>query len=88
MKVGESKTVDIPAARAYGLYRDDFVITIERNQFRDNIEIGQQLQMIQTNGSMVVATVTDASETTATIDTNHALAGEDLIFEIELVEIK
>ncbi len=88
MKVGESKTVNIPATEAYGLHRDDLVITMERSQLPDNIEVGQQLQMTQTDGSTVVVTVIEISETTATIDANHPLAGENLIFEIELIEIE
>jgi peptidylprolyl isomerase len=88
MKIGESKTVHILAAQAYGLHRDDLVFSIERSQLPENIEIGQQLQMTQTNGSVIIVTVVDVSETTATVDANHRLAGEDLTFEIELVEIK
>ena len=88
MKVGESKTVNIPAAQAYGQYRDDLVFIMERSQLPDNIEAGQQLQMMQADGSVIVVTVINVSETIATVDANHSLAGEDLIFEIELVEIE
>jgi peptidylprolyl isomerase len=88
MRIGESKTVNIPAAEAYGLHRDDLVFTIGRSQLPENIEIGQQLQMTQTQGGVVIVTIIDVSETTATVDANHWLAGEDLTFEIELVEIE
>ncbi len=88
MKVGESKTVNIPADKAYGLHRDDLVITVELSQLPDNIEVGQQLQTTQADGSVFVVTVIDVSETLATLDANHPLAGEDLIFEIELVDIE
>jgi peptidylprolyl isomerase len=44
--------------------------------------------MQQTDGSTMIVIVTDVSETTITVDANHPLAGEDLTFEIELVEIK
>ena len=88
MKVGESKTINIPAAQAYGLHYDDLVLIMERSQLPDNIEVGQQLQMTQANGSVVVITIVDVSEETATVDANHPLAGQDLIFEIELVEIE
>ena len=88
MKVGESKTVNIPAAQAYGLHRDDLVFIMERSQLPDNIEAGQQLQMMRADGSVIVVTVINVSETIATVDANHSLAGEDLIFEIELVEIE
>ena len=88
MKVGESKTVNIPAAQAYGLHRDDLVFIMERSQLPDNIEAGQQLQMMQPDGTVFVVTVINVSETIATVDANHHLAGEDLTFEIELVEIE
>ncbi len=88
MKVGESTTVNIPAAEAYGLYREDLVFSMELSQLPDNTEVGEQLQMMQTDGSTIVVTVIEISETTAIIDANHRFAGEDLIFEIELVEIE
>lgn len=91
MQVGQSKTVTIPAEEAYGSHRDDLILVIERNQLPENMEpeVGQQLPMQQTNGgTMVVAVVTDVSETTITVDANHSLAGKDLTFEIKLVEIK
>ena len=88
MKVGDSKTVNIPANEAYGPYRDDLVITVNLSQLPDNTEVGQQLQMMETDGSVLVVTVIGISETTATLDANHLLAGEDLIFEIEIIEIE
>jgi FKBP-type peptidyl-prolyl cis-trans isomerase 2 len=88
MKVGESKTVNIPAEQAYGLHRDDFVFTVELSELPGDIEVGSQLDMNLASGNVIVVTVTSISETTATVDANHRLAGEDLIFEIELVEIE
>ena len=90
MKMGESKTVTIPAKDAYGPRRDDLILVIERNQLPENLEpeVGQQLQMQQTNGRTMVVIVTDVSDTTITIDANHPLAGKDLTFEIELVRIQ
>ena len=90
MQVGQSKTVTIPAEEAYGLHRDDLVLVIERDQIPEDLDlkVGQQLQMQQTNDKTIVVIVTDVSETTITVDANHPLAGKDLTFEIELVEIK
>ncbi len=90
LKVGESKTVTIPAEEAYGPHRDDLVIVVEREQLPAGLEpeIGQQLQMQQTDGRTTVVIVTDVSETTITVDANHTLAGKALTFEIELVEMK
>lgn len=89
LQVGKSKTVTIPAAEAYGPYYDELVVVIEREQLSAGLEpeVGQQLQVQQTDGSTAVVIVTDVSEDTITVDANHPLAGKDLTFEIELVEI-
>lgn len=89
MKLGESKTIEIPADRAYGPYHDDFVFVIDRDQLPANIqlEVGLQLQFSQPDGRLQRATVIDVSESSVTLDANHPLAGKDLIFDIELVEI-
>ena len=89
LKVGESNKVTIPADEAYGQHRDDLIMTIDRDQFPEGLEpeVGQQLQATEESGQIVTVTVVDFSETTVTLDTNHPLAGKDLVFEIELVEI-
>lgn len=90
MQVGQSKTVTIPAEEAYGPHLDDLILVIERNQLPEELdpEVGQILEATQEDGRIGVVTVTDVSETTITVDANHPLAGKDLTFEIELVEIK
>lgn len=89
MQVGESKTVTIPADEAYGPRRDDMVLEVDKDELPDDLEpeVGMYLQMNQGDGGMVVVTITEVSETTITIDANHPLAGQDLTFDIELVEI-
>lgn len=89
MQVGEIKTVTIPTDEAYGSHRDDLVLIIERNRLPEGLEpsIGQQLEMTQPDGRTVIVVVTNISEDTITVDANHRLAGKDLTFEIELVEI-
>ncbi len=89
MKVGESKTVEIPAERAYGPYRDDLVHVVDRDELPENIqpEVGAQFQLSQPDGGRVLITIIDVSESTVTLDANHHLAGKDLIFDLELVEI-
>jgi FKBP-type peptidyl-prolyl cis-trans isomerase 2 len=89
MQVGESKTVTIPADQAYGPHRDDMVLEVERDKLPADIDprVGMQLQMNQGDGGIIIVTITDVSETTVKIDANHPLAGQDLTFDIELVEI-
>jgi len=89
MKVGESKTITILADQAYGPRRDDMIFEVGRDELPASIdpEVGMQLQMNQGDGGISIVTVTDVSETTVKIDANHPLAGQDLTFDIELVEI-
>ncbi len=89
MQPGESKTAEIPASEAYGTRNDDMVIEVPREQFPPDVEpeVGQQLQVRQANGQSFVVNVTDVSDTVVTLDANHPLAGEDLTFDIELLEI-
>ena len=89
MQVGESKTVTIPVDQAYGPRRDDMVLEVERDKLPEDLEpqVGMQLQMNQGDGGIMIVTITEVSETTIKIDANHPLAGQDLTFDIELVEI-
>ncbi len=89
MTIGENKTITIPANEAYGECRKDLIIDVNKTDFPAEItpEIGQQLQMEQPDGSVVNLVVTDIVEEKVTLDANHPLAGQTLIFEIELLEI-
>ena len=89
MTVGESKTVVIPADEAYGPYRDELVIVEDRSNLPPGWEpeIGDQLPLTQPDGRVIWVTVIEITESTITIDANHHLAGKDLVFDIELVEI-
>ena len=89
MQVGESKTVTIPVDQAYGPYYDDMVLEVERDELPEDLEpeVGMQLQMNQGDGGIMIVTITEVSEATIKIDANHPLAGQDLTFDIELVEI-
>jgi FKBP-type peptidyl-prolyl cis-trans isomerase 2 len=89
MNLGESKTVKIPADQAYGPHRDEMVMVVERDRFPAQIspEIGQQFEIRQSDDQAFVVVVTDVSTSSVTLDGNHPLAGEDLIFDIQLVEI-
>lgn len=86
---GESKTTTIPADQAYGPHRDEMVVHVDRGNMPPDLspEVGDQLEMRTANGSPVVVTVTAIDDERVTLDANHPLAGEDLTFDIELVEI-
>lgn len=89
MQPGESKVEVIPTDNAYGPYLEEMVLTIDRQQMPLELEpeIGQQLQLQHPTGGVIPVVITEVSQGTVTLDANHPLAGEDLTFEIELVEI-
>ncbi len=89
MNPGDTKTATLNADEAYGDYDEDLVMEVERDQFPPEIvpEIGQRLQLHQPDGEVFGAVVTDFDDEVVTLDANHPLAGQSLIFEIELVEI-
>lgn len=89
MNPGESKTATIPADEAYGPHREEMVVVVDREQFPRHLrpQVGQQLEIHQADDRTIVVMVTDVTETSVTLDANHPLAGKDLTFEIELVEI-
>ncbi len=89
LKIGEKNTTSIPCDKAYGPRQDQLILKVKKDQFPPDIkpEIGQQLQLPQQNGQNAIVMITDIGEEEVTLDGNHPLAGQDLTFEIELVEI-
>jgi peptidylprolyl isomerase len=89
MKPGKSRTVKIAACEAYGPRREQMVATVDRNKFPENVKpsVGLELDICQQNGKVSLVKVIDVSECSVTLDANHPLAGKDLTFDIELVEI-
>lgn len=89
MKVGDKKTAELSAEEAYGQKNDEMVVEVPKAQLPEDLkpEVGQQLGMQQPNGQNIPVVVTKVEEETIEIDANHPLAGKDLVFDIELVEI-
>lgn len=89
MKVGEKKTVEIPVGDAYGEKSEDLIIEFPKAQFPGdmNPEVGQQLMMSNGSGQSFPVTIREIKDDSVLLDANHPLAGQDLIFNIELVEI-
>ncbi len=90
LEPGQSKTLNIPAEDAYGPYDPQLVTEVERSAFPPDLEldVGMQVQGRQPDGRVAVFTVKDITDTTVTLDANHHLAGQDLIFDIEMVSVK
>ncbi|KIC41183.1 peptidylprolyl isomerase [Ruegeria sp. ANG-R] len=89
MEVGEKKRVEIDCVDAYGPINPGMRQQIPREGIPDDIplEPGTQLQMQTPDGQALPVTVVEADEATVTLDANHPLAGQDLIFDIEIVSI-
>src|SRR5215510_12369939 len=89
MAPGESCTTTIPADQAYGPHHSERVMDVERHHLPADLqpEIGQRLHLTRQDGSTLTVVVTAMTEVQVTLDANHPLAGQDLIFDITLVEI-
>lgn len=85
MKIGQTKTVTIPAKEAYGEWSKDNIIEVERTQL-PAWEYQKGMKLMSAMGQPF--TVYEIKEKTVVLDANHELAGKDLIFDITLVEIK
>lgn len=89
MAVGEKKTVHIPCAEAYGERRDDLILDFPAAQVPniEQISVGDKLFLSGPGGQPVPVTVIEVSPEGVKLDANHEMAGKDLNFEIELVEV-
>lgn len=89
MTPGEAKTQSIAAELAYGPHRSELLLELDRQHLPDDLQpyVGQELQMTRPNGAVVHVVVTALTATQVTLDANHPLAGKDLIFDLNLVDI-
>jgi peptidylprolyl isomerase len=89
MVAGQSKSVTIPANEAYGEYQGQLVHQFPREQLPEEIELveGLPLQAQGPDGQVVHFVVTAFDTESVTLDANHPLAGQDLTFQIELLEV-
>jgi peptidylprolyl isomerase len=89
MNIGEKKTVNIPVDQAYGQRNDDMMMEYPKSEFPADMkpEAGMQLHMSDNVGNVFPVVITEVKDDVVILDANHPLAGEDLIFDIELVSI-
>lgn len=89
MAPGQEKTVTIAAEEAYGPHRPELLHEVERAAIPPEVdlEIGQQLEGRDTSGQSLRLTVVEVADHMVTLDANHPLAGQDLRFDLQLVEI-
>jgi FKBP-type peptidyl-prolyl cis-trans isomerase 2 len=89
MSVGQKKTVQIPADDAYGQKDDNRVVEFPKTNFPPDLkpEVGMQLNMTNGSGQVIPVVIQEVGQDTVMLDANHPLAGQDLVFDIELVDI-
>jgi len=89
MSPGERKTVVIPPEKAFGLYREDLVISVDLADLPPDLEVkeGMNLEICQDNGGAIQVQVTEIEDGVATLDANHPLAQQKVTFDIELLTI-
>jgi peptidylprolyl isomerase len=89
LKIGETKKVDLEAKEAYGEYIDEAIITVKKSEFPKEMEfvIKGVVQGQDNQGRPIQGQITKIEEEEVELNMNHPLAGEDLAFEIELLEI-
>ncbi len=89
MNQGDVKSIEIKANEAYGPYRKELVVEVKREEMPKHLQpkVGQRLHVTQPDEKKVVVTVTEITDSNVTLDANHPLAGQDLTFDIQLVEI-
>lgn len=88
MAVGETRSVTIPCLDAYGDVRQEMIASLPKSDFPDHIKPvqGMMLQM-QTERGPIALKIVEVRDDEVTVDGNHPLAGQDLTFELTLVEI-
>ena len=86
LSTGDKKTIEISAVDAYGEYRDDLKLTVPKSNVPQGIEVGHSLQA-NVNDQIVQFMVRQVDEDDVIVDANHPLAGQTLIFDIEILEV-
>jgi len=90
MAINSEKTVNIPAEKAYGPYRSDLVIVVNRSEFApgQDLIVGTQYQITNpVDGSTELVKILNVTSSKVTIDENPSLAGQNLTFSIKLAKI-
>ena len=86
MVVGETKTIEIEPENAYGNYQSEMITIVSKSQVPETIQVGETLQGNTPNGPIIVKVI-EVGDDYVMIDANHPLAGQKLIFDLEVVGI-
>ncbi|ABS60498.1 MULTISPECIES: FKBP-type peptidyl-prolyl cis-trans isomerase [Fervidobacterium] len=87
MEMGDKKRFTVSFEKAYGPVREDLKFSVERGRLPEDVSVGDLLEVHQPDGNFFVVRVEELNDAVAILDANHPLAGKNLIFEIEILEI-
>ena len=90
MTIGQNKTVVVPPEEAYGVVDPDNVIDVPRSEFPEGIplDLGTELEVKNSDGETLSATISDVSTDSVKLDFNHPLAGKNLTFDVTVVDLR
>jgi len=89
MRTGATVIENVPASQAFGDYDQQRVLKVGRDHVggEQQVVLGRMVEVVGANGQRIKGSVTDVTDSTVTLDTNHPLAGKDITFEIKLLAI-
>ena len=89
-KVGDKFSAEISPEEGYGDYDEDLVATVNKAQFKEQkqLKVGGIFQFVDQEGNPVVVRITKIDKDSVVIDQNHPFAGQNLVFDLEVVKIR
>ncbi len=89
MCAGDTKTIALPPEEGYGLRKEELCAVVARSRIPSTINLrqGMKLEVQSSSGTSAQAVVLEVTDSDVTLDLNHPLAGKELLFELELLEI-
>ena len=85
---GDKVTINIQPENAYGLVREDLFVKVPLDKMPGEVQVGQSLQAVGNDNRPVQVVVKEVNEDHVVIDGNHPLAGKELVFDIEVVDVQ
>ena len=89
MQIGDKKTIEIPFPEAYGPIDPTMILEFPKSQLPEDLkpEVGLELAMNDESGHQLPVVITEVKDESIILDANHPLAGKDLIFDLELMDV-
>ncbi len=89
MEIAQKKKIFVPSNKAYGSFQKELLVSIKKNALPADVKfnIGEQLTIPNENGKPITVTIKKITDNSVLLDANHPLAGKNLMFEIEIIDI-